>query len=178
MGTQYKKVAQEMQGRVWMANENCLMPFIPSKNHPNKLTVTADFTDADWNTATVHRIFSVTGLVRVLLLARCTEDVDSAAHGATIELGTTANSAQFIAATDENTIDNGKLWYAAAGVTKQGAYGNVVLDQVINGGEEANNIVHRIRNEALTTGELEYHLWWEPLEEDASVVVADGTDAN
>ena len=138
----------------------------------NYIAVTADFTSATWNIFTTpkHEVFTVTGLVRVRLWVECTANVDSTGHGATIAFGHEAATNAFIAATDEDTIDVGELWYAAAPATKGVAFTTAVFDWVLNGLD----IGYEIGVEALTTGSLVFHCVWEPLNATGNVVAGAG----
>ena len=59
-------------------------------NNPNYLAITADFTSATWNTVATHEILTVTGLVRLYVVAEVTGN--GAGATATIELGNEARN--------------------------------------------------------------------------------------
>jgi hypothetical protein len=87
-----------------------------SFNRPtNYFNVTADMSNATWNTIASHEIAQVTGMVRVRILIECTETLADAADGASIQFGREGSTAAFIASTGAagaggNTINAGEIW--------------------------------------------------------------------
>lgn len=146
----------------------------PSYNSSRYLSVTADMTNVVWNKfaapGPTHEVFTVTGLVRMRMWIECTGNVDSAGHLATIQFGHEADTAGFILATDEETLDTGELWYAVAPATQVGAFGTAVMDYVINGLD----VGYEIGTAALNAGSLVFHCVWEPLNSTGNVVAGAG----
>ncbi|MBU1173446.1 MAG: hypothetical protein KKD44_28080 [Proteobacteria bacterium] len=141
---------------------------------PNWIEVIAAFTGAPaavWATVASHEVFTVTGVCRVRMGVGVEDDVDSAAHGATVSFGYAGSTAAYIAATDEEAMDAGEFWYDVTPTTLEDPYTTVVFDRVINGLD----IGYEIFGEALTTGSLRFYCVWEPLTAGASVVAGPGT---
>lgn len=113
-------------------------------------------------------LFTVTGAVTAHLLAICTESLATGA-GATISVGTPAAVAGMIGVTIGIDIDIGEIWYAGAPATVLDTLGNSLLEYVIGNGADiqANVLVNPI-----TDGTIVFNLWWMPLIDGASVVVA------
>jgi hypothetical protein len=146
-----------------------------SSDHPRFLSVAVDFTAAAWNTVAFQRLFAVTGVVRLRILAVCTALLGSAAAGgenATVELGTIADTDAFIPATDEELVDAGEIWCSAvdADISKQPTVGNGVIDVIVNG----TNVGITIAVEALTVGTMTVYAWWDAISTDGAVVVGAG----
>lgn len=145
----------------------------PSANSGRYLAVTADFTSATWNdfaTTPKHEVFTVTGPCRLRMWVTCAGDVDSAAHGATLQFGHESDTDAFILATDETELDSGDLWYDATPTLGCDTFGTAVLDYVSNGLD----VGYEIAGEALSAGSLVFHCVWEPLAAGATVAAGDG----
>lgn len=143
---------------------------LPSIAHPNYLSVTATMTSATWNTETTHEVFTVTGLVRLRMWIECTTNVTSSGGGATLTFGPETLGTGIIAATGEDDIDAGELWYDDSPTTAYDTYANAVFDYVVNGLD----IGYDIDGEALTAGVLVFHCVWEPLNSTGNVTAGAG----
>jgi len=141
-----------------------------SVSNPNYLAVTADFASVTWNTVASHEVFIVTGLVRVRMWILVTANVDSLAHGAVIGFGHELGAGTYIVATNEEALDAGELWYDQTPAAREGNYGNVVMDRVVNGVD----IGYTIEGEALTTGSAVFYCVWEALTAGSTVVAGAG----
>lgn len=138
-------------------------------DNSNYLAVPITFAAGTTGSVATHEIFTVTGLVRVKIIAVCT--VNLAGATATIKLGTENNTAAFIAQTTGTDIDAGELWYDATPTTTEDTTSTVVLDKVVN----AADIGYEVETAALSAGAITFHCWYTPLDSTGAVVVADGT---
>jgi len=78
--------------------------------------------------------------------------------------------AAYIAATDEEALDTGELWYDNTPTTLEDAFATVIFDRVVNGLD----IGYEIAVEALDDGAVVFHCVWEALEAGATVVAGTG----
>lgn len=137
----------------------------------NKLTVRADLSSATWNTVAAHEIADVTGLVRLMIVAEVvTTGDDTTGNTSTIALGWDGNTTGMIAATQVDDLIAGNLWYDATPTTTGDTFANVVIDRVINN----KDVGFTIAGEAATAGVIDYHMWWLPLEDGATVTAGTG----
>ena len=140
-------------------------------NNDNYLTVTADLSNATWNTVASHEIFTVTGLVRVRLVAEVTgTGDDTSGNTSTIQLGTATATNGWIAATEVDDLAAGEVWADATPTETDGNYSSLVFDKVVN----AVDIGYEIAGEAATAGTIVFHLWWQPLNATGAVVAGAG----
>ena len=141
-------------------------------NASNYLSVTADLSEATWNTVATHEVFTVTGLVRLRIIAEVTTTGDdTSGDTATIQLGTETTTNAFIASTQVDDLAEGELWYDATPTTKVDAFATVLQDYVVNG----DDVGFEIGTEAATAGVIVFHCWWEPLNSTGNVVAGDGS---
>jgi hypothetical protein len=139
-------------------------------NSINHVQVTADLSATTWKSKATHEVFTITGMVRVYLWAECTEDCASAGDTAQISFGHESDTAAFIAATNEDALDAGDIWYDVTPTTFIDTPANVIFDRVIMGLD----VGYEITGEATTDGTLVFHACWEPLSIGASVVAGSG----
>lgn len=138
----------------------------------NYLSVTADLSEEDWNTVATHELFTVTGLVRVKIVAEVTTTGDdTSGNTATIQLGTETDTDGFIAVTDVDDLLEGEIWYDATPTVKFDDTSSVLLDKIVNG----EDIGIEIGGEAATAGVIVFHCWYEPISSDGAVVAGDGS---
>lgn len=141
-------------------------------NNDNYLTVTADLTSATWNTVASHEVFTVTGLVRMKVIAEVTgTGDDTSGDTSTIQLGTESATNGWIAATQVDDLAAGEVWADATPTETDGNYSSLVFDKVVN----AVDIGYEIAGEAATAGTIVFHCWWTPLNSTGAVVVGDGS---
>jgi|GEM_PF-515254 len=149
----------------------------PSYNHPNYFVVTADMTSATWNTAATHEIAAVVGNCRIQILAEVTATVVTVGTNGTIALGYEGNTtAIFTAQALDACLTNDILTavYGAAGTSvASGANTSTTItgglfDVVVVNGMD---IGYTIATNAGTTGSINFHIWWQPLNS-AGVVTA------
>lgn len=141
----------------------------PIYNRMNYFTVTADGTSATWNTVASHEIATVTGMVRLRIIAECTEALVGAT--ATIELGTANNTAEIIAQTTATDIDATEIWRSATPDVEVTAYSDAGRDYLVVGGTD---VGYTIGTAALTDGTLIFHVWWEALDSTGAVTAGAG----
>jgi len=135
----------------------------------NYLTVPITFVAGTTGAVATHELFTVTGLVRIRMIAVCT--VNLAGATATLELGTENDTDAFIATTTGTDVDAGELWYDATPTTTEDTTTTVVLDKIVN----AADIGYEVKTAALSAGAMVFHLWYSPLDSTGAVVAADGT---
>ena len=137
----------------------------------NYFAVTADLSSATWNTAAAHEIATVTGLVRVAIIAQVTTTGDdTSGDTSTISLGWDGDPDGMIAATQVDDLLAGELWYDATPTTVADAYASVVQDYIVN----AVDIGFTIAAEAATAGVIVFHVFWEAISSGASVSAGTG----
>ena len=137
-------------------------------NNVGYLSVTADFTSATWNTEATHELFTVTGDVRARLIAKSTGTGTGAT--ATIKLGQ-AGDLTWIAATTITNFAADEWWYDTTPTTTSDDFSTVLFDKALSGGID---IGYEIETAAATGGGVIFHLWWQPLSSDGSIVVGAG----
>jgi len=137
-------------------------------NSTNYLAVVADFSSATWNTIATHEVFTVTGLVRMKVVAEVT--INLAGATATIELGYDADTDAWIATTTGTDLDAGDIWSDETPTEVQGNYSSMIFDKVVNGVD----IGYEIKVAALTAGSITFHCWYEALNATGAVVAGSG----
>jgi hypothetical protein len=140
-------------------------------NNKNYLAVAADMTSGTWNTVATHELFTVTGAVRMRILAEVTADCTSGGGAATIKLGIEGVTDAFIAATGEDDLDVGEAWIDATPTEKYGNFSSLVFDKVIMAGQD---VGFEIEGEAFTQGGITFHCWWEALNSTGAVAAGTG----
>lgn len=124
-------------------------------NDPGDLTGTG-------NPAT---LFTITGAVRLKLLAICRADLTSAGGG-TLAVGTTAVPAGLIPVTTATTIDLNDIWFDATPTTTLEPT-TVLTDNIVTA-----NVIQTVATADITAGEIDYYAMWYPLSDDGNVVAA------
>lgn len=144
---------------------------------PNYLSVTANFSSATWNTQATHEIFTVTGLVKIVILPQVIDTLTDAADGSSIQLGIEGTTNALIASTQcagagGNTLSLGEFWIDAspADTVVFGTSFNS-LTFIAGGGLD---VGYEITGAALTGGGIAFHCWWTPLSSDGSVAAGAG----
>jgi hypothetical protein len=134
------------------------------------ISVTATMTSATWNTVASHEVFTVTGLVRARMWIECTTNLASTGDGAQVQFGVEGVTNGFIAATNEDALDQNDIWYDASPTVVYDTTANTLLDYVVNGLD----IGYEITGEALTAGVLVFHCVWEPMNATGNVAAGAG----
>lgn len=141
------------------------------KDNPNYIKVTADLSSATWNTVASHEIATVTGLVRMKLIAEVTTTGDdTSGNTSTIQLGVEGTTNDWIAATEVDDLAEGELWNDATPTVAQGDTSSYMFDKLVNGLD----IGYEIAGEAATAGVIDFHIFWLPISSDGSVVAGAG----
>jgi len=141
-------------------------------NNANYLAVTADLTSATWNTVATHELFTVTGLVRMRVVAEVvTTGDDTSGNTSTIQLGVEDSTNDWIAATEVDDLAAGEIWADATPTETNGNYSSLVFDKVVNG----KDVGYEIAGEAATDGNIVFHCWWEALNGTGAVAAGDGS---
>lgn len=143
-----------------------------NKNSSNYLVVEADLSSATWNTVATHKLFDITGAVRVRLWAECTvTGDDTTGNTSKIQLGLAGATTAFIGATDVDDLAAGELWYDTTPTTAYDTFANAVLDKIVVG----TDIGYEITGEAAVAGKVKFHCVWEPLNATGTVVAGNGS---
>ena len=144
----------------------------PSYSHTNYLAVTTGTFDTSgvWSTVASHEIATVTGAVKMRILAECTALLDGAT--ATIELGTANNTAEIIAQTTGTDLDATEIWSGATpDVECLVGAGGAIKEVVVIGGTD---VGYTVGTAALTAGTIIFHIYWTPLDATGAVVAGAG----
>lgn len=136
-----------------------------SVNAPNHIAVTADMTSATWNTVATHKVFAITGAVRMRMWIQ-SHSLASGTSEAYMSLLIGNAFEVFRAGKIENT--NG-FWVGQNTYQPIIASGNVFQDYVL-----AENVGYGVTVEPLAGGYLIFHGVWEPLSDGATVVAGAG----
>ena len=114
-----------------------------------------------------HALFTVTGAVRLRVIAHCTTSLTIQA-GATLEVGYVGATTAFIALTAGDTIDVGEIWHDATSDAIIEA--NSVYTTYYLGG--STDITFDVRTDTIDTGVIEFVCEYEPVTTGATVVAA------
>jgi len=117
--------------------------------------------DGTGNPAT---LFTVTGTVRMRLLAKCTTSLTGAS--ATVEVGTTLSTAGLIALTTGTDIDVNEIWHDNAPDS------SIELTSVLGEKTVSDDVIQTVKTANVTAGVILYTCIWYPLSENALVVAA------
>ena len=152
----------------------------PSNAHPNYFTVVADMTSATWNTVAAHEIATVTGVVRMQIIAEVTATVITVGTNGTIALGYQGNTSAIFSATALDAALTGDVFSAvygsaattpASGADAQSSLTHGIFDVVVVGGLD---VGYTIATNAGTTGNITFHIWWQPLSSTGAVTAGAG----
>jgi len=127
---------------------------------------TDDPGEFDSATSGVTTLFTVTGTVRVSLVAICTTLLAGAS--ATVEVGVTGGTATLLAQTTGTDIDTGEIWHDAT----PDAFvelSSVILEKVVANGLD---IIQTVATADVTSGAITYYCFWQPISPGASVIAA------
>jgi hypothetical protein len=110
-------------------------------------------------------LFTVTGLVKLYLYARCTSDITTDG-AATVAIGTATTTAGCIASTTATNIDVNEIWHDATPDASIEA-SSVSTEKLVTG-----NIIATIATANMTGGVIEFTVMYTPISVGASVVAA------
>lgn len=121
--------------------------------------------NGDYNgTGNPSDLFTVTGTVELVLIAICTTNL--AGSSATIEVGTSTNSASLIAQTTGTDIDAGEIWHDASPdstIEESSVYTRKIVNE---------DVIISVGTADLSAGVIKFILYWTPISSDGDVVVA------
>lgn len=110
-------------------------------------------------------LFTVTGAVRLKLLAVCTTTLTIDA-GATLEIGTAASTAGLIAQTAADAIDQNEIWHDAT------PDASIELTSVLADNIVTDDVIQTVATANINTGAITYYAMWYPLSPDGNVTAA------
>lgn len=150
----------------------------PVYGRSGSFVVEANMLHATWNTVASHEIATVTGTVRMRILAECNDTTTGASTEAAISLGTALNKVGLIAATlfggseDSNAFQAGEVWQDTTPTESNGiqAFSTGVIDKVIS----KTDVGYTISSAAGATGRIIFYIWWEALDDKGAVVAGAG----
>ena len=142
-----------------------------SYSHPNYFAVATGTFDTTgvWSTVASHEIATVTGAVRMTIIAECVTTVASVSNTGTIQLGDEVATNSIIAASTlgAGLMAAGELWVDAT-LTR------IQLDAVeivVAGGQD---IGYEVATNALSGGSMIFHIYWTPLDATGAVIAGAG----
>ena len=117
-------------------------------------------------------VFTVTGVVKCVVVAKCT--TDCAGAGSTNEVGITGATAIFMPTTTMTSLDAGHIWlnnatpatYFIVGESEAAADNLPIY--MLNG----NDIIMTTKTANTTGGVVEFYCYWTPISSDGNVVAA------
>lgn len=119
--------------------------------------------DKDGTSATTT-LFTVTGTVRLRILAKCT--VSLAGAGATLEVGTALSTAGLIAQSTATDIDANEIWHDVSPDSSIEAT-TVLAEKIVS-----QNVIQTVATGDITSGAITYTCIWFPLSADSQVAAA------
>lgn len=117
-------------------------------------------------------LYTVTGLVKVQLLAVC--NVDCTGAGSTDEVGITGATAIFMPITTMTSLDTGMIWLNNATPATYFISGEAVAaadnlpEYILNG----NDIIMTTKTANTEAGQVDFYCIWTPLSTDGNVVAS------
>lgn len=111
-------------------------------------------------------LFTVTGLVKARVVARCTI-VTAIQAGATIEVGVAGDTAAIIAQAAGDAPDADEIWHDATPDADH-ELDSVSVSWLLNG----TDIIQTIGTNTIDSGAIEYICEWEPLSANGEVIAA------
>lgn len=117
-------------------------------------------------------LFTVTGVVKCIVVGKCTEDCTGA--GSTDEVGITGATAIFMPTTTMTNLDSGEIWlnnatpatYFIVGESEAAADNLPIY--MLNG----NDIIMTTKTANTEDGTVEFYCYWTPISSDGNVVAA------
>lgn len=136
-------------------------------NGTNYLAVVATFATSTWNSSASHEIVTVTGVVRVRVLAQVVNDVTG---GGTIKLGTSVTD--WIAATTQTALDAGEIWTSSTIASNIfcPTFSGAVIDRIVS----THDIGYTNATSGTNSGQITFHIWWEPLSSTGAIAAGAG----
>jgi len=135
------------------------------------LSVPVDLTVAAWQSVADHRVFTVTGLVRLRVLVQITEAV--ASGGAlTFDLINEVEAFNWSAPAPLGLFGTPSFLYESGGTLDVSLF--LPEASCLDAFSQDNNYGYRINAAAATDGSLVFHGWWVPISAGATVVAGVG----
>jgi len=111
-----------------------------------------------------YTLLTVTGLVEMSVIARCSTNL---AGAATLELGTAATTAGILAqVADATDIDAKDIWHDAT------VDASVELTSVVKRNLVSDDVILTVGTADITAGVITFYVRWSPISDDGNVVVA------
>ena len=169
MANPYYDAAMQLDGNGYPVQG--LYPFM-AKKIITFAGATADAWGNDGGALDGGVVFTVTGLVKCVVIAKCTTDCTGA--GSTNEVGITGATAIFMPVTTMTALDDGEIWlnnatpatYFIVGESEAAADNLPIY--VLNG----NDIILTTKTADTEAGVVELYCYWTPLSSDGLVVAA------
>jgi hypothetical protein len=136
------------------------------------LAVDVNLGSATWNTVATHKIFDVTGAVRMKMYVQCISAGVNTAGSAQICFGLAGSTSAFVAQTPVSQFGISDMWIDATPAETHATYGSAIIDQVIVGGID---VGIEATGSAASGGLLRFHCLWTPLSADGAVVAGGGS---
>lgn len=133
---------------------------------------TADAWGDDGGALDGGTLFTVTGVVKCIVVAKCTTSCTGA--GSTNEVGISGATAIFMPTTTMTNLDAGHIWLNNATpatccvVGESGAAADNLPVYMLNG----NDIIMTTKTANTEAGVVEFYCYWTPISSDASVMAA------
>lgn len=131
----------------------------------NACTKSITYAAGTTGAASAKTIFTVTGLVRLRIYAKCITALTSGG-AATIEVGTTINTAGLIAQTTATNLVANEIWQDAT------PDASVELDTTRPTYLVSESIAEKIATTTVTGGSMQYSVLWQAVSADGTVVAA------
>jgi len=132
---------------------------------------THDFSSGTNNISGSYELFTITGDVRIKLLAICETSLAGGGAGNQITLGFGGALTNLIGQTTGTGLDAGEIWTSST-IAYNLAVNTIALavfDRIVAG---YTTIKLAIVSASTSTGKIHFYCWWEPLSSGATVVAA------
>jgi len=113
-------------------------------------------------------IFTVTGDVKIKVVAVCTTTLVDSTDTATLEVGTSGGTAVIIAQSTGTDIDVGEIWHDAS-PDADIELSSVSKEYIIANGKD---IIGTVGTANITAGVVRFTVLWKPLTRDGNVIAA------
>jgi hypothetical protein len=169
MASPYTDAVQRLDGNGYPIHAE--LPFLSTKTVTFAGATTNAWGD-DGGTLDGGVLFTVTGLVQVRLVARCTTDCTGA--GSTDEVGITGATAIFMPTTTMTNLDVGEIWLNNATpasyfiIGEEEAAADNYPIYLLNG----NDIIMTTATANTEAGVVEFYCYWKPISVDGQVIDA------
>ena len=169
MASPYTDASQRLDGNGYPIYSE--LPFLAEKT-VTFAGATADAWGNDGGALDGGVLFTVTGLVQIRVVARCTTDCTGA--GSTDEVGITGATAIFMPTTTMTTLDVGEIWLNNATpatyfiIGEEEAAADNYPIYLLNG----NDIIMTTKTADTDAGVVDFLVYWKPISADGQVIDA------